>query len=174
MKTNLLTLSICLAAGVTAMAATNEEGGFKLLNNLRTTASVATTHATGLEAIAATPSISWQSNAYQLDRLKGDINKMGVALAALEKMRDSLTPAEREEVDQSAPLLKQMATDTTSAIRYIKNVQGEIWRPSYQKSVEDLATVSGRLSHSLKEFVELTRVHEKEAHLQKDLGAAGF
>lgn len=174
MNSNLLTMSICLAVGVTAMAAPKENDTYNLFNNLRATAYSAETHATDLETIANTPTTSWESHARNLDYLKEDINTMGAALATLERMRDNLTPAEREEIDRTAPLLRQMASDTSSAIRLIAEVNGDTWRPSYQKSVADLVAASGRLSKTLKEFEEVARLREKETHLQKDLGLSGF
>lgn len=174
MKTNLLAISFGLAAAVAAMATPKHDGTLRLIDELRREAAVATTHATDLQVIAASAYLSTEADVTTLGFLKKDVNTMGATLAKIEKMRDSLTPGEREVVDRNAPLIREMATDTSSAIRFIRENGGNTWRPVYQKSVDDLAGASGRVSKSLKEFVEVSKLHNKEQRLQQDLGVSGF
>ncbi len=114
--------------------------------------------------------ISWQSHAADLNAIREDINTMGHELARLEELRDSATPLERVAIDRSAPLLKEMASNTSDAIRFLNNSSQTLWQRGYRKDAEGLAEEGTKISTSVGEILKLAKVHEQEEHLEKAAG----
>jgi len=181
-----LTLTGCLAAAMMALPALSlaasksvapKHSGqgvrtetFDLLRSLRAQAADAAEHASELQSLIRIPTTNWQTHAVELETLKEDVNDMGRKLAQLEKVRESAAPWERKAIDDAAPLLKLLADNTQAAVKLLDDYPATLWARDYQKSVDDLAGESGRLSRSLGQAVKFAKVHDKEKHIESILG----
>jgi hypothetical protein len=174
MRTSLITLTFYLATVLAATAAPPKDDTFQLFHKLRTVAVDAQTHATALETLARSPGVSWESQMGTLDRLKTDINLMGKILSTLKDRPEGLSAAEWTELDRATPALRELASDTAAAIRFLAESREPTWRPSYQKPVENLAGASARLSKSLRAYVEIVTLRAKQTRIEEGLAAGGM
>jgi hypothetical protein len=108
---------------------------------------------------------SWDSQLWQLDTLKSDINAMGRELQTLQTERDSPTPWQRQAIDRAQVLLKDVVTNTNEAIDYFNGNRGHLWTPEYRGYVSNVRKDSEQLSHDLKIDVNLAKVRDREQRL---------
>jgi len=116
---------------------------------------------------------SWDSQLWQLDAIKSDINAMGKELHTLQAERDSLTPWQREAIDRAQLLLKEAAANTNEAIDYFNGNRGHLWTPEYRAYVSNVRKDSEQLSHDLKIDVNLAKVRDREQRLAAAESSAG-
>lgn len=114
--------------------------------------------------------VTRQSHTVYLNLIKDDINAMGRELARLEQLRDAATPLERVAIDRSAPLLRQMANNTSNAIRLLNDSRELALQRDYEKDAESLAEESTRIFTSVGEILKLAKIHREEEHLERAAG----
>jgi hypothetical protein len=124
--------------------------GFGLLRDIGREARDVRTEAAKLRVQAQYLNVSWQSQALELDQIRGDINDMGKKLCRLETIREELAPEQRVIVNQSAPLLKEMAIFAQDSIVFANAHQGDFWSPMYRAYVKNLNTEADALAHAVK------------------------
>jgi hypothetical protein len=172
-----LTLSVCLAAGMSAApallsAATGPETSvLDKLGDFHAVAVKASTNASDLASLSRTDESARESHADQWISLKAFINDMGRKLFELESLRGSATPPEREAIDRAAPLLKQIAENADAAIKFFNDNPATLWRPDYQKYVDSVADESAKLSNTVGRFIRLEDLRAREKHIESAIGS---
>lgn len=142
----------------------------QLITDLSNDANEIQNHAARLQSWADSDQLSWQLHGEQLMNIRAEVNAMGDKLCRLETIKRVVSPWEQKAINQAVPELRELADNTTDAIQFLNTRQGDMWMPTYRKYVENLASLSGRLSSSMNEYVAYAQVHREDKSLQKDLG----
>jgi len=183
MKTLTLTLTLtAVLAAVPAFAGSTckatapqpapDVQALNLLTEIREPAADAAEHAARLESLGWQTAIDWSTHAGHLEEIKADINDMGRQLKELEGLRAQATPVEREVIERTGTLLREMAANTTSAIQFLNATPRQLVTRSYQAYLTNLVNESERLSDTVSHFVEFARLSDKERSLRKTLDNA--
>jgi hypothetical protein len=170
-----MTLSVYLAAGMAAVpallsAASPETSVLDKLGDFHAMALKASTNASDLASLSRIDDSAWENHADQWISLKASINDMGRKLSELDSLRGSATPAEREAIDHATPLLKQMADNAQAAIKFLNDNHMTLWRPDYQKYVDNIADESARLSTTVGKSIRLEDLRAREKHIENTIG----
>jgi len=94
--------------------------------------------------------LSPQSHLMLLNEMKDEVNRMGRELSVLEAERDALPTWEQQAVDDTLPLLKDAAENTSSAIQYFNDDRTHLWTPAYRDYANRVYEDSGQIAKSLK------------------------
>ena len=170
-------LSVCLAVGMAAapalLLAASSPGTSVLdkLEDFHANAVKASANASDLASLSHTENSGWESQADQWITLKASINDMGRQLFELESLRGSATPAERDAIDHAAHHLKQMADNAEAAIKFFNDNHATLWRPDYQKYVNNIAEESARLSTTVGQFIRLEDLRAREKQIENAIGS---
>ncbi len=130
-----------------------------------------TDHAATLQA-GVRVGLSRESTAGELDALHDDVNGMGKKMQRLEALARNETSWERDTVTRVMPLLKQVATTTDEAIRFVNDKPQHVGLPEYEKITGKLYDQSTALWKALHDSVKLADLREREARLRKALNIA--
>jgi chromosome segregation ATPase len=164
-------LSLLRAAPVHS-GVTPEEEETKTISELQGQAAALADQADQFRLIIANNESSRESHLSMLDTLKAEINAMGRDLQTLEAERGTLSPWQVQAVDHSQPLLKDVAANTEQAISYFNN-NGHLWTTQYREYVRNIWSDSDQISRSLKNYVALARIRDREQRLTQTIETAG-
>jgi len=176
LKTTKSRLSVCLAVGMAAapamLLAASGTGTSVLdkLEDLHATAVKASADASDLASLSHTENSGWESQVDSWTTLKTSVNDMGRQLFELESLRGAATPAERGAIDHAARHLKQMVDNAEAGIRFFNDNHATLWRPDYQKYVNNIAAESARLSTTVGQFIRLEDLRAREKQIENTIG----
>jgi hypothetical protein len=132
----------------------------RLLKDMRYDSLLASHHAAVLQTVALNPDESWASRAYQLSRIRAEVDDMGKRLCRLETIRRAVAPWEQQAIEQIAPLIQDMADNAADAINYLNAHQAAYWTPSYRVYTENLYTEATMLHKRIRRDHELGKQSE--------------
>jgi len=123
----LLILALLVAGYLTmspAAKAADTSGGdseqvSKLFSEAKTEAHELERDAEQLETFTRSD-LSWETHTRQISLIREHVNKSGEILADLHEARDTAAPWQQQAIDQITPLLKELASNTQSAIEQLK------------------------------------------------------
>lgn len=141
-----------------------------ILKEIRADATKAENQADQLHSFSTRTSLDWQSHASELRSIKAEVNDMGARLCRLETIRTAVLPWQRKAIDRTAVLTREMANNTTQAIKYLDNSQGHFSSPAYRQYATNLYNESGRLSQTIGNFEKLAKLRQQEHDLRGALG----
>jgi len=70
--------------------------------------------------------LSWESHSRQISLIREHVNKAGEILAHLHEARDTAAPWQQQAIDQITPWLKELASNTQSAIEHLNEKRDDI------------------------------------------------
>ncbi|HMD99423.1 MAG TPA: hypothetical protein VKM93_19110 [Terriglobia bacterium] len=70
--------------------------------------------------------LSWDSHATQISLIREHVNKAGQILTSLNEVRHTGSPWQQQAIDQITPLLKELASNTQSAIEHLNEKRDDI------------------------------------------------
>jgi len=143
------------------------------INDLRQQAASAAEQADELRQLTLHPSNDPDSNIPRLDAIKDEINAMGKEMQALENERESLAGWERQAVDKTEPLLREMASTTTKALEYYNENRTHLWTDDYRHLADKILDDADQVSHTLRDYLAYAKASEKERKLSHTLGFSG-
>ncbi len=114
-------------------------------------------------------SLSWQSHADAVARIKDHINTVGRQLVKLEAVRENASPWQRTAIDRIRPILKELASNTESIIDYLTKHPERLKLPAYQDYLEANADHSEDLAALISDFVKYGRNKGRMEHLKDKL-----
>lgn len=128
------TVNACAAGKPTAASYTWDFKGEAntILEDVQFDARQALFESDKLQSFAANPELSWQSHAYQLDLLKGNITDIGSKLCRLEAIRRMVAPWQQRVIDRIE------TTNTRDAIEFGQANPEALWLAAYQHYVNNL------------------------------------
>ncbi len=157
-------------ASVKALRAGND--GSVLLDNLLMDAHNASVETEDLESMLHSTSVSWETHAAVLNRLRDDVNDMGEDLCRLEAIRATAPVWQQKAIDGTAAPLRLMADNLQDAVAFLNNHRDDLWMAQYGNYIHNLSTESARITHSVRGYENYARVHQKDENLAHTLGVA--
>jgi hypothetical protein len=121
----------------------------QLLQRVQLDARLVKRHAATLESEARDPYVNWRTDGELLTRMRDRIDDMGSVACRLQTIRRVVTPAQKQAIDQSLPLLALLATTTDHTIARLNQNHMNLWKPDYQHDTQDLYTTAAELNHTL-------------------------
>lgn len=142
----------------------------RTLKDIRADAAKVENHADRLRNFSMNTSLSWQSHGSELRSIKAEVNQIGAKLCRLETIRTAALPWQRQAIDRTAVLAREMANNTDLAIKYLNTNQEHLWSPTYRQYATNLYNESSRLSQSIGSFEKLAKLRREEKDLRTALG----
>ena len=121
----------------------------KLLSQAKAQAVHLSEDNTEMESFAQSD-ISWRSHVDAVDRIKEDVNLLGLQLAHLDAVRDTASPWQKTAIDRITPLLRELASNTRAVIEdlnespRLRNTDG--YRGYLETNFDDAAYLSSMIS----------------------------
>lgn len=147
----------------------NSDEALRLMTDIRHEADLAARNLDSADTGAWSLMTSWKDHAQRLDTIKTAINRMGSDYSRLQNMESTVAPWEKKAIDQTFPLLQEMAVHTRDAIDYLNHDQINLWRPQFQKFESSLDGESHDLAREMSEYVRYGNVHSAEKQLERKL-----
>ena len=112
---------------------------------------------------------NWQSHADILNRIANHVNNIGKILEKLQSERDEASPWQQQAIDRMAPLLKDIAANTTAAIEHLNKNQIRPVSGDYKDYLEQNADTAHELADMISAFDKYGRTRAKLEELQDKL-----
>ena len=107
--------------------------------------------------------------------IKDDVNRIGRELQSLEADRDSLSAWEAKALDQTTPLMREVADNADQAIQTLSTGRPLLWAGSYVDNLAKISRDADQVTTLLHSYLKLEKTREKELRLEHSLGgASGF
>lgn len=132
-----------------------------IFSKVQADAKLAEHHADEVQSFARRTDISWETNVYQLDALKKEVNDMGAKLCRLETIRRVLAPWQQAEVDRIAKRMQLISDNTQDAILFMDAHTHQLWLPGYEKYAHNIYDEAAKLAHSTGKAVAYARVSKE-------------
>jgi len=167
-----------VAAGMIVMSPSLKAAGpdseqvSKLLSDAKTQAFQLKEDAITMEAYTRMTS-DWESHSIVVNQMKEHINAAGKTLAKLEELRDSASPWQQTAIDRIKPLLKEIASSTTTVINFINKKPTRLFNTEYKDYIEANADNADRLSRLVADFVDYGNTKNRLDRLTSKLEISG-
>ena len=169
----LMTLSLPLAHAGVRMAGTitvadlaKETLAKKTLKQAQASAAVVAGEADELRQVG-TSMCSPDWHVEKLTALKREVNRMGQEISSLRSERESISPWERQAVDEVLPLLQAIATNAQGAIQYFNENRDRLWVETYREYVDGVWHGSDQMAKVLKSYLESESLTGPQVYAQK-------
>jgi phage-related minor tail protein len=161
-------------AGITSpahgAAAGDTESTSRLLSDAKTQAYAISVDASILESYMRQPTLSWQSHAAEINRMKDDINATAKTVTKLMNAKSQAEPWQATAIDRIVPYMKEIAEDTTNAIEYLnKNQAKPLTVGPYKDYIEANADTTKELASLIANFVDYGNNKNRSESLRKSL-----
>ena len=143
----------------------------RLLAEARDEAAALSKDADEMEALTRSD-VSWQSHAAMLETIKDHINSLGRTIDKLNAMRDSASDWQRQAIDRSIPLMRDLAANTTAAINHLNENKLRPTSGNYTEYLRENAETAHQLSDMISGFVRYGETREKLDKLEQRLEVA--
>jgi hypothetical protein len=108
-----------------------------------------------------------------LDHVKDHVNNMARIVARLSDTRASGSELQEQAVDRILPLIKELATNTTSAIDYLNQNKSRPISDPYTQYLRDNAETAHQLSSTVSSLFEYEKSMTKISKLKNKLELSG-
>ncbi len=162
----LATFVLFLLSPLALLAASRNEENLevtRLLAEARDEAATLSKDADEMEAMTLSD-LSWESHAYMLNNIKDHINNLARTIDKLNAMRDSASDWQKQAIDRSIPLMKDLAANTTAAINHLNENKLRPTSGNYTEYLKENAETAHELSDMISSFV---RYGDTRARLDK-------
>lgn len=160
-----ISLSVLLLTQTHAMAADLTA----LFQEARTTATQLNRDAATLESYTRS-NLDWRSHAAQIARIKEHVNKAGSILSQLHAAREDAQPWHQDAIDGITPVLKELASNTESAINHVNENPKLLKDPTYEQYLKSNAQLASELSAAVGNIVDYDNTKTKMEELETKLG----
>lgn len=113
--------------------------------------------------------LSWQGQAMRLEDLKDSVNQVADEMAHLSLWQNMETRQERKAVDESTPLLKDMAAQTSEAIRFLNANAHSLFEPEYRDHLKKISTDAEQMRNLFRESTKLHSLNTQASQLRRKL-----
>jgi hypothetical protein len=105
-----------------------------------------------------------------LAALKGEVNRIGQDLRALETEETSLADWERSTVDGILPLMVEIAANTEKAIEALATNRSHMWATDFPEESAKVYDDAVKVRTIVDEHLKLASLREREQRAQAELG----
>ncbi len=102
--------------------------------------------ATGLNKLARDPGATWKQVDQKWNELQPVVETMRMKIARLEAMESSLSPAEKQALDQSKAALKQIAWRSAELGKLVDTVPANLNDPKFKMESRNLVKEAGEIA----------------------------
>lgn len=113
--------------------------------------------------------LSWQGQSVRLEQLKDSVNQVADQVAHLNLWQNMETRQEQKAVRESQPLLKDMATQTSAAIRFLNENAHGLFEPEYRDHLKKIANDAEQMHRLFQESTKLHSLNIEAAQLRHKL-----
>ncbi|QOY90725.1 hypothetical protein [Paludibaculum fermentans] len=113
--------------------------------------------------------ISWQGQAMRLEAIKNAVQQISGDVGHLNLWGEMESPAERKAVEEANPLLKDLAAQTSDAIRFLNDNTNHLFLPEYRQHLQKIAQDANQLRALFRESTKLNSLSRKAEHLREEL-----
>lgn len=168
-----ITTFACLLVGI-GVAPPLKAGGqepsvSKLLAEAKTQAYAISVDAGELESYTREPTLSWETHAVEITRMKDDINQTAKTIAKLNASRSEAAPWQAAAIDRIIPFMQEIAGNTTSAIEYINKYQSRLGLKEYTDYLESNSDLSSQLAGLVAHYVDYGNAKNRYANLKRTI-----
>jgi len=110
--------------------------------------------------------LSWVQVSYELDSAKDAVNRMA---ATMDRYASSSAPEEREAVERTLPLLKQVSMDTTMALESLDQLRPLPVNARLREALVKLDASAHQLARTVSDSNKLEKLRATAARLQGEL-----
>jgi ketosteroid isomerase-like protein len=116
--------------------------------------------------------VSWQTHATMLTAVKAHVNNLGQTIAKLQAERSQASTLQRQAIDRSVPLLRELASNTTDAIEHLNRNQIRPVSGDYPEYLDANADTAHELARLIETTVEYGHTRTKLERLQDEIQIA--
>jgi len=117
--------------------------------------------------------VNWQSYADKIVMIKEHVNNTGKLLVKLENAKAEGAPWQQTAIERIAPLLREMATNTTATITYLNENRAKVHFSDFKDYLTGNFDVATNLEAMIRNFVDYGNTQEKYRDLGKLLEITG-
>jgi hypothetical protein len=167
---SLVALALALATGTSiGFAQTADSGQISdLLKQAKSHAVLAEDDAATLESYTGSK-MSWQSHAWQLERIREHVNELGHLNKQLSDLRAEGSPWQQQAIDQIDPRLREMADLLTATIEHLNDNQNRVQMQPFRDYVKANAELTSKLARMISDFVDYDEAKSKAESLEQKL-----
>jgi len=157
--TRLTMLPALLVAGILTISPALQAGDAKDSEQVSNLLSDAKTQAYQLREDAATmesytrSNLGWDNHRVTVNQIRDHINAVGQTLTKLDDARGIASPWQATAIDRIKPLLREMASNTTSLIEYLNKNPARLSTKEYRDYIEANADEAAQLEELIADFV---------------------
>ena len=151
------------------VSASMSEQASTLLAEIQREAVLLCRHAGTLESLARNTGISWQSHAYQLDRVKKHINLVAKYTRELQAIHDEVLPWQQQAINELTSHAAGVATSTEAAISHLQENQNRLFVSEYRNHVTTIANNSEDMRQTVDKFLDYGKTERKLQQLEDKL-----
>ena len=144
-----------------------------LLSKIQREAALLRRHADTLESLARDIRISWQSHAYQLDRVKEHINVVGEHTAELQAIHQDVVPWQQQAINEVTSHAVEVATSTEAAINHLQENRNRLFVSEYRYHLTAIANHSEDMKEAVDGFLDYEKSQRKLQGLEDKLELEG-
>lgn len=133
----------------------------RLLNRMQYQAVRVSNDAEQLQSYAY-EDLSWQSDAYMIDRMADRLRKMDAMLYDLRVMKPYVVPAQSHVIWRLTPHVIVLTDEMNTAIRFINKNHDRLWEPQWNAYVGEMSRCSSLVQKDLRNIKQV----QEEAHIQ--------
>ena len=147
-----------------------QESARMTLENIQESASVASDNGFKFKMYSRTYSMSSQTYAAVLNRIRDEVNAMGHETPQLTDEQSTLAPWERKALNDVLPLLRQTADGTEHAIALFEDNPQRLWMHPFYSETERITRETSNIARTLNSYLKHEHAREEEQHFASSIG----
>lgn len=123
-----------------------------------------------MEAYTRSTTLSWQTHASKLDKMKGDVNELSSSIEGMKTQRRTASPWQQNAIDRITPLMADLVANMNTAINTLNESKQ---RPTSQPYVDYLKAniqIVSDLSDEINDALDYAKAKATMDRLQEQLG----
>lgn len=159
---------LAIPAALRAQAATDSAEINKLLVDARAEAVELKADSENMATFTRS-TFSWQSYAGNLEMIRGHVNKSGELLTKLQNAKSSGSTWQQTAIDRIEPLLKEMAANTSAAIKHLSDNKSAVHMQTFRDYVKANYEIATDLEALIRDYANYGQHRENLERLSKKL-----
>ncbi|HEV2521393.1 MAG TPA: hypothetical protein VGT24_03350 [Candidatus Acidoferrales bacterium] len=117
--------------------------------------------------------LSWQSHAGKVIQIKQTVNRAGELVSKLNDAKASASAWQQQVIDETTPLLRELAANVSSAIEHMNKKQNQIHTKPYADYVAATADLATDLHALISDYLAYGEAKNKSEELGQKLEVPG-
>ncbi len=113
--------------------------------------------------------LKWQTHAFQLNRIRDQVNSVGEQLDWLQKMKSMSAPWQQGAIDRTVRTAADLAARTTAAIEHLSEHRNYLFAPDYVNHLRAIAALSSDMNETLTDHLKFAEAQDNLQRLEERL-----